>query len=462
MAFFTKIDRRIFALSLPNVITGIAAPLVALVDVGVAGRLEPNPAIGGSAVTVAHYVATVAVCTMLLSIIHRQFNFLRMSACGETAQSWGRRDLNGVVFLLVRNLMLSGILGLVLTVLSPFIRDVSLWLIDPDDEVVSLASNYFNIVILAAIPSICFLSLRGWFVGMQNTRTPMYVSIGQNLLNMALNFVFVFLLDMGIYGIAWAHMVSNWCGFLLAIGLCLYFYRFLWNRADFMLPPLPKILRQTLALNTQSNRKNIYLVLRTELLVAMQFAFIAGGARLGSVQLTTNAMLMQLFSLYSCFIKGVAHSGEALVGRAIGASNIEQLRSVIRHLFGWGFSLTMFFSVFVVVGGESFIALLTENEQVLDMVPEYFIWGLILPVISVATILWDGIYVGATASCAMLVSMISGTAVFFLAYFTLIPFLGNHGLWMSYALQLIMGGLASTLLRKKYLPYKFGVLTQNG
>lgn len=159
VAFFTKIDRRIFALSLPNVITGIAAPLVALVDVGVAGRLEPNPAIGGSAVTVAHYVATVAVCTMLLSIIHRQFNFLRMSACGETAQSWGRRDLNGVVFLLVRNLMLSGILGLVLTVLSPFIRDVSLWLIDPDDEVVSLASNYFNIVILAAIPSICFLSL---------------------------------------------------------------------------------------------------------------------------------------------------------------------------------------------------------------------------------------------------------------------------------------------------------------
>lgn len=460
MAFFSKIDRRIFALSLPNVITNIAAPLVALADVAVAGRLEPNLA-DGATVTGAHYVATVAVCTMLLNIINWQFNFLRMSACGETAQSWGRRDLNDVVLLLVRNLMFSGVLALALMALSPLIRELSLWLIDPDDEVVALSRNYFNIIIFAALPYICFLSLKGWFIGMQNTRTPMFVCIAQNVINITLDFVFVFLFDMGIYGIAWAYMLSNWLGFIMAVGLCLYYYRFLWLREDFMLPPLLQILKSCFALNSQTNRNNTYLIIRTELLVAMQFAFIAGGAHFGSVELTTNAMLMQIYSLFSCFIKGVSYSGEALVGRAIGASNFEQLRSIIHHLFVWGFALAALFSVFVLVAGDNFIALLTDNKEVLDVVPQYFIWALIVPFISVVTFMWDGIYVGSTSTLAMLISMSMGTTVFFSCYFTLIPLLGNHGLWISLASQAVTSGLVSSLLRKKYLPYKFGVLVQN-
>ena len=454
-----NLDRRIFGIALPSIVSNITVPLLGLVDVAVCGHLGSLDA--DASLPSSYYVGAIAVGGMLFNIIYWMFGFLRMGTSGETAQALGRRNLSAVSLLLVRSLLLSTVLALALMLLSPLVRECALWYISPEPQVANLARTYFNICIWGALPSLGLFALNGWYIGMQNSRIPMLVAIGQNLLNILCSLLLVYVADLRIEGVAYGTLLSQWMAFAIAAMLCLRYYRKLWHRPDFRLPSLGTLLRQALSPRTVSNRQNFSLFLRTLCLIVVHFMFIAAGAAQGSVELAVNTLLMQLFTIFSYFMDGFAYAGEALVGKAVGACNRDNYHAVVRRLFMWGGVVAVFFVALYALGGNAFMSLLTDDSAVLETLSHYRLWTLLLPLCGVASFLWDGIYIGATATRLMLLSMAISMCVFLMGYFFLIPHWGNHALWLSFLSYLACRGVVQTCTRLKILPQTLGSIKQN-
>ena len=453
MSLLSSFDRRILGIALPSIVSNITVPLLGLVDVAVTGHMGGRAAQSSDlSLPASYYVGAIAVGGMLFNIIYWMFGFLRMGTGGETAQAWGRRDLDGAVLLLVRSLLLALVLALMLMALSPLICEGALWYIAPEAEVATLARTYFNICIWGAVPALGLFAMNGWYIGMQNSRFPMIVAIVQNLLNIVCSIVFVYVLGMRIEGVALGTLLAQWVAFAIALVLCLRFYGRLWRREAFRMPPLGRLLRQALAPRSSTNRQNFSLFLRTLCLIVVHFMFIAAGVAQGSVELAVNTLLMQMFTIFSYFMDGFAYAGEALVGKAIGAVNSEVCRSVVRRLFQWGGVVALFFVALYALGGEWFMSFLTDDMQVLEAVSSYRHWTLLLPVCGVASFLWDGIYIGATSPRLMLLSMAISMVLFLAGYFLIIPLYGNHGLWIAFLAYLACRGVVQTLTYRKILP----------
>ena len=195
--------------------------------------------------------------------------------------------------------------------------------------------------------------------------------------------------------------------------------------------------------------------LRTLCLVAVTLFFTSAGASQGEIILAVNTLLMQLFTLFSYVMDGFAYAGEALSGRYIGARNRKAFTDTVRHLFIWGAGLTVLFTLVYASGGNAFLALLTDDRNVITAADTYFYWALAIPAAGIAAFIWDGIFIGATATRGMLLSMATSAVSFFAVYYGFHTVLGNHALWLAFLVYLSMRGAMQTLLSRKVMEKNF-------
>lgn len=426
-------NKRILGLAVPSIISNITVPLLGLVDVSIVGHL-------GSAT----YIGAIAVGGMLFSMIYWIFGFLRMGTSGLTAQAYGRHDLAEVILLFVRSLGIAFGLALLLIMLQYPILKVAFTLIDATPAIKELASLYFRICIWGAPAVLGLYSFAGWFVGMQNSRFPMYIAITQNVVNIAASLFFVFIWNRGVAGVAMGTLVAQYAGLLMASLLWYGYYRRLWQKLNWQMLTGYEAMCSFFILN-----RDIFF--RTLCLVAVTTYFTSRGAEQGDIILAVNTLLMQLFTLYSYIMDGFAYAGEALTGRYIGAHNQADLRRMIRTLFAWGVGLALAFTLLYGIGGSSFLSLLTNEQEVLNASSDYFYWVLAIPLAGMAAFLWDGIYIGATASRQMLYSMLVASVSFFILQGIFQQRMGNHALWMAFIAYLFLRGLVQTGLARKIL-----------
>ena len=432
-------DRQILKIALPSIVSNITVPLLGLVDVSIVGHLGA-----------AAYIGAIAVGGMLFNIIYWLFAFLRMGTGGMTSQAFGARNLKEVMRLLLRSVLLGIGLGVLLILLQHLLCELALYLIAPPTaEVAQLTRTYFNICIYGAPAMLGLYGVTGWFLGMQNSRSPMWVAIVQNVVNILCSLLLVYGFGLKVDGVALGTLIAQYAGFLTALFLLMRHYRRLMRY-------LPEHLFSAKALHTLWNRtamarffsvnRNIFL--RTLCLVTVTLFFTSAGAAQGEVILAVNTLLMQLFTLYSYIMDGFAFAGEALSGRYIGARHAEAFFSTVRRLFGWGALMSLLFTLTYALGGASFLQLLTSDEEVIAASATYFPWALLIPLCGLAAFIWDGIYIGATATRGMLLSMAVATLTFFLLYAALHTIWGNHALWLAILAYLLQRGLMQTLLRK--------------
>lgn len=424
-------DKQILHIALPSIVSNITVPLLGLVDVAITGHL-------GSAA----YIGAIAVGGMLFNIIYWMFAFLRMGTSGMTSQALGARNLPEVVSVLLRATMVSLLISAVMLCLQVPVRELSLAIIAPSEEVAAYTRTYFNICIWGAPAALALFALTGWCVGMQNSKIPMAVSIAQNLVNILLSLVLVYWGGMTIEGVALGTVIALYAGLLLSLSLIMCNYLRLKKYLCLQMVATRESLLRFFMLN-----KDIFL--RTCCLILVHFFFISAGAKLGDAELAVNTILMQLFMLYSYIMDGFAFAGEAMVGKAIGAQARGIYDDTVKRLFRWGWLLAALFTVAYFLFGEAYISVLTDNAEVVASAREYQPWTLLFPVCGVAAFIWDGVYIGATATKGMLVSMASGTAVFFLLYLLLVPSWGNHGLWVAFVCYLAVRGISLALTRHR-------------
>ena len=426
-------NKRILQLAVPSIISNITVPLLGLVDVAIVGHIGD-----------AAYIGAIAVGSMLFNVIYWLFGFLRMGTSGMTSQALGRRDLAEVLRLLVRSLSIGVGIGVLFFVLQKWLIGCGLRAMSPEADVVELARRYCYVCIWGAPAVLGLYGFTGWFIGMQNTRIPMMVSLTQNVVNIIASLLLVFVGGMTVEGVALGTVIAQWWGFLMA---CL-FYRICYRRLSkydyrrhlFAAEPL----KQFFSLN-----KDIFL--RTLCLVAVNLFFTAAGSRESTIVLAVNTLLMTLFTIFSYFMDGFAYAAEALSGKYYGARNMGAFREVVRRTMGFGAVVAVGFTLLYIVGGENFLSLLTSDKQVIAASGEYFWWAVLIPLSGMSAFVFDGIFVGIIRSKSMLCSTAVASASFFVLFFGLHPFLGNHALWLAFILYLLLRGIVLFVIYRKKL-----------
>jgi MATE family multidrug resistance protein len=142
---------------------------------------------------------------------------------------------------------------------------------------------------------------------------------------------------------------------------------------------------------------------------------------------------------------GFAYAGEALGGKFYGAGNVVALRRVTRLLFVWGGAMVALYTFVYAVLGADFLSLLTDDTTVRRAATGYYFWTLVIPVAGVAAFIYDGLFIGMTATRGMLLSCFLSAVLFFAVFYLLFPVLGDHALWMVYCLFLFMRGVIQYL-----------------
>lgn len=329
-------NRQILNIALPAIVSNITVPLLGLVDVAIVGHLGA-----------ASYIGAIAVGGMTFNVIYWIFGFLRMGTSGLTGQALGRRDLTETVRMLCRSLGIAMAVAMALIVLQVPLREASMLVMQPPAEVRRLASIYFNILIWGAPAMLGLFSLSGWYIGMQNSRVPMFIAITQNIINIGASTLLVFGLGLKVEGVALGTLIAQWGGFMMALLLCFVNYRRL--RRYFSWQGVWR--RDAMAHFFKVNRD---IFLRTLCMVAVMLFFTSAGSWQGEVVLAVNTLLMQFYMLFSYVMDGFAYAGEALSGKFYGARNHEALGSTVRRLFWWGAGMAVGFTFVYGIGATPF------------------------------------------------------------------------------------------------------------
>ncbi len=424
-------NKKVLKLAGPSILANITVPLVGMVDLAIAGRLGDAASIGG-----------IAIATMLFDLLYWNMGFLRVGTGGYAAQAYGRRDFKDSMRILVQALGTALASAAVIWAIQYVYLETAFLIVDTSAQTESLARTYFYIRIWAAPATLSLFVFKGWFIGMQNTISPMVVDVSVNVLNLVLSIVFAIGLKMGIAGIALGTLVSQYAGLIISLVLMSVYYRKLFHYIQ---------VKKSLKIRDMKNFfvLNGNLFLRSTSLLLVYSGFTAIAARYGDTLLAVSTIMMKLMLLYSYFIDGFAYAGEALTGRFIGAKDPKSLKRAIRVLFVWTIIIAALSTIAYAFAGEPLFRLMTNNTEVIEAASAYLPWLLIVPLLSCIAFILDGIFIGATASAAIRDTMLLSAASFFLSYYIFESTVGMQALYIAYMAHLIVRTVVMSLTMKK-------------
>lgn len=438
-----SIHRDILRLAVPSILANITIPLVGLVDTAIVGHISDASAIGG-----------IAIGTMLFDLLYWNFGFLRVGTSGLTAQAYGREKTHHdsphegrgseVGSLLFRSLRVALIGALVCIAIQwLFVKGV-LALVPCSEEVAAFAERYFFVRIWAAPATLSLMALKGWFIGMQDTVSPMATDILVNVVNMAASYVLAVHTPLGGVGVAWGTLIAQYAGLVLAIGILGKKYQ--------LTPSLSREGRGACEGRSESSlfRLNSQLFVRSLCFMVVYVGFTSLASKYGDTELAVSAILMKLFMLFSYFVDGFAYAGEALVGKQIGemkvsaagqgspsASWVSRLLSVVIALFAWSLGVGALFTLVYALWGNGCIGMMTDDAAVRAAAMPYMGWLIAMPIVSTLAFMWDGVYVGAAAGKEIMIAMIWAAVAFVAGYVATEPLWGVQALYVGYFAHLL-------------------------
>lgn len=407
-------NRAILRLTIPNIVSNVTIPLLGMIDIAIAGRIGDDTTIGA-----------LAIGTAIFNFIYWNFAFLRMGTSGLAAQAYGAGDKKATANILGRSMIASIGIALLLLVFNKPIGRLAMNIMEGSPEVMSLAAEYFFARIWAAPAAISIFALHGWLTGMQDSVSPMVVSILGNIVNIACSLWFVFGMDMGVVGIAWGTVVAQYTSLILTLLILLVRYRDYIRgislRESLRMEPLARFFR----INSDA-------FLRTLSVCTVYTCFTAFSARFGDTILATNELLMQLFMLFSYMLDGFCYAAESLTGRFIGERNRESLRRCIRLLAIWCGGVAALYIVAYIFWWEPILGIFTSSPTIMACAGEYIWWIVMVPLVGFIPFLIDGILIGATKTRIMRNTTFFALVAFFVLFFALESLLGNRALWIAF------------------------------
>lgn len=405
--------RSIFAQAWPIMLGQTTVPLVGLVDTAVIGWTGDAAALAGVALGVA-----------IINFIFWAFGFLRMGMTGMTAQAHGRGDTQEVNALLARGVAAGLAIGAALVALQLLIVPLALAALAGGGNLDAAAREFVTARFLGAPAALGFYAINGWLYGLGRTRDTLVLQIAMNVVNIALDMLFVWHLGMGARGVGLGTALAEWVALTLGIAMVL------------RITGPDAVLNQRAGFFDKVAWKRLFAVngdimIRTVALLTMFLWLANAGARLGTVQLAANHVLLQLVGIFAFVLDGFAFTAESRVGIAVGAGSRADLRRAIwltgEFSLGFGLIATLVAAAF----GWVLVDLLTTNPEVRAAAYAMLPLAALTATLGVPAWLLDGVFIGATQGRALRNAAILA-AILYVATDLLLRPLGAAGVWLAF------------------------------
>ena len=443
MTVVRQLDKGIFRIAVPSILANITVPLVGIVDIAVAGHLDASAAalIGG-----------ISIGTMLFGLLYWNFEFLRISTAGLTAQAYGRADWQESVDVLVKGVALALAAAVVILLLQwPFIK-LSFLVVKCSPEARDLALEYFFVRVWAAPATLSLMSLKGWFIGMQDSISSMFTDLVVNGINVIAS-IFLSLgipgtsfEGVGFSGIAWGTVLAQYSGLIFALVVIFIKYKEVVRGRISIRSLKGGDLRQFMTLNADFFVRSLCLII-----VYVSMTIIS--AKYGDLLLASCSVIMQLLMIFSYFTDGFAFSGEAICGKYFGRRNFRTVDFAVKRVFLWSMGVGMIFVLIYSLTGVPLLLLMTSDETVVEASRRFLPWLSVMPLMGCPAFTWDGIYAGLTASKILRDSALGSVIAFYLVWVLGAVIPGQQG---SMAIHVLLAAyFAHLLFRSAYMTIKY-------
>ena len=424
-----SLNSQILRLAIPSILANITIPLVGVVDTAIVGHIDSATAIGG-----------IAIGTMLFDLLYWNFGFLRVGTSGMTAQAYGRGDRAECAKLLGQSVGIALVGTAVIWLLQWLFVTEVLAIVPCSAEVSAFARKYFFIRIWAAPATLSLMAFKGWFIGMQDTVSPMLTDIVVNAMNMLVSYVLAVYTPFGAMGVAYGTVIAQMTGLLVALLILLIRYKAIWQIGYEAMRRLGYKVLKILGGNEMKRFMSLNgnLFVRSLCFMVVYVGFTSLASKYGDVELAVSTIMMKLFMLFSYFVDGFAYAGEALVGKEWGARKHRMgVGLIVRLLFLWSLGVGVLFTLLFGVWSEECYRAMTNDMVVLTRLADYTGWLVAMPIVSTLAFMWDGVYAGATAGRQIRNAMIYAALGFVLCYLATYWWLGIQGLYIAYFAHLI-------------------------
>ena len=410
-----------------NILSNLMVPLASLLDVAFLGHLAE-----------IRHLAGVALATVLFNYIYWTFGFLRMGTTGTIAQATGRGDDRTIILVLVRNSAIALIISLIILILQFPLQQVGFALLSASPDVLDSGRAYYQALIWGAPATLLNFVLLGWFLGREQVKKVLLLSIIDKGANIVLDYLFIVLWGWESRGAGAATAISQYLN--LFIGLILIYQEFEFNSFDVI---AKKIFDKQSLIQAFSLNRDI--LIRTLALVSTFAIFTNLSSYMGTDVLATNTLLLQVVTLAAYFIDGIAFATESIAGSYWGKKNYQQLLPLIQLAGGTSLIAGLSFAALFNFFPEFLFQLLTNHLNIIERL-NYYVWWL-FPVLAFGSIAFmlDGYFLGLTKGKTLRNSSLIATLIGFAPVAIAAWQIQNsHLLWLS--LSLFMATRAITLI----------------
>jgi MATE family multidrug resistance protein len=418
--------RRVLTIAIPIVISNATVPILGAVDTGVIGQLGAAAPIGA-----------VGIGAIILGALYWIFGFLRMGTVGLTSQALGAGDKREVAALFFRATGIGVLAGLGFILFQAPMFAGAFWVSPASAEVEALARDYMSIRVWSAPAAIAIYGLSGWLIAQERTGAVLMIQLLMNLSNILLDLWFVLGLGLGVEGVAVATLIAEWSGLVLGLYLC----RSVLNGLAW---PMWQQIFDRLRLIRMA-QVNLDILIRSVLLQAGFVSFLFFGADLGDVTLAANQVLLQFVYMASYAMDGFVFAAESLVGQAMGARAVAQLRRGASVTAIWAFGSAVFMAAMFWAFGPVVIDVMAKDASVQEAARMYLPHMALAPLLGALAWMLDGVFIGATRTRDMRNMMIVSFLGYCVLVALLLPGLGNHGLWLAMNGFFILRGMSLAL-----------------
>ena len=413
--------KQIILLSIPVFFSNIAIPLVGMVDTGLMGNLGETK-----------YLAATSIATSVMTMIIWSFGFLRMGTVGIVSQAYGRSDYREIIKTLLRNLIIALIIAFIIIIFTPVIKLAISHFFLTSDETTILINQYLNIRVFSIPAELIIYIMIGFYLGIQKTKISSLLVVILSSLNIVLSSILVLSYNLKIIGVALGTLLASYITMIIFL---LFTYNFLIKKFK-IIPKFENIMiKSKLA---KLLHINFDLFIRT-LFITFAFLWVTYlGSKIGEDYLAVNTILMQFIILASFFLDAYAFSTEGVVGFAIGRRNIKSFLMVVKNSIEISFITAVIISIFYIIFFKNIINIITDIEILRYIAFKHIFWIIIIPPIACFCYQLDGIFVGAAQTKEIRNAMILSVLIFvgLSIYFT--RYLGNHGIWFSLLIFMIL------------------------
>ena len=374
--FTTATDRQIIKIALPLIFSNLSVPLVGFVDNAVLGHLS-SPV----------YLASAGLGAIIMSYVLFSFGFIKSTTTGFISQI-GHLDQLSSIKSIYQILIITTLISFLLLFFKDFLILTSLNIMGEAGVINNNALIYLDIRFWS-IPAVFIRDIFiGYLIGIKKVSYAMRIIISINLLNIVLDYLFVFVFSMSIDGVAYASLIAE-------SSIYVYIVYFLAKNKEFLNKSIFIESFQKL-----SNLKNKLIVngnmfIRSIILMTCFASFMSLSANYGEIVLAANTILLNFFFIFSYGMDAFAHASEVLIGNSVGERNSSKYDQVVKSSFKFVYSILLLFLIIFSLFSTNIINLITDHSNVVSVVTENIIFLFLVVIFGSIAFCIDGILIGA-------------------------------------------------------------------